>query len=232
MLTHDVETGRWTRQHGPLLALESERGFHSSWNLVPERYETSQATLDTLRKSGCEIGVHGLKHDGRDFESLKTLSRRLPKIRRQAEAWGAVGFRSPATHRVWNWMPLLELDYDTSYPDTDPFEPQGGGCCSWLPYFNGNMVELPITLVQDHTMFVILGETTGEQWLAKARALRDRGGMALVIVHPDYMAEDYRLAAYAEYLNMLPRTRRCGSPFPGRRRMVAPAGRLESGTVA
>ncbi len=130
-------------------------------------------------------------------------------------------------------MPLLELDYDTSYPDTDPFEPQGGGCCSWLPYFNGNMVELPITLVQDHTMFVILGETTGEQWLAKARALRDRGGMALVIVHPDYMAEDYRLAAYAEYLDMLAADPKVWVALPRTSPHGGAAGpRLESGTVA
>jgi hypothetical protein len=52
-------------------------------------------------------------------------------------------------------MASLPFEYDSSYPDTDPFEPQPGGCCSWLPYFNGPLVELPITLPQDHTLFVI-----------------------------------------------------------------------------
>jgi hypothetical protein len=62
-------------------------------------------------------------------------------IRQYANRWGAVGYRSPATHRRWEWMPLLGFEYDSSYPDTDPFEPQPGGCCTWLPYFNDGLVE-------------------------------------------------------------------------------------------
>ena len=87
-------------------------------------------------------------------------------------------------------MPLLGFDYDSSYPDTDPYEPQPGGCCSWLPFFNGDLVELPITLPQDHTLFEILGASTSALWLDKARFLRDRGGMALMITHPDYARND------------------------------------------
>ena len=203
VLTHDVEHAAGRDNIDPVLALEQERGLRSSWNFVPGRYTVSEATLNGLREAGCEIGVHGLKHDGRDFESLRTFKRRLPKIREQAELWGAVGFRSPSTHRVWEWMEMLGFTYDSSSPDTDPFEPQGGGCCSWLPFFNGDMVELPITLVQDHTMFVILGDPTPALWLSKAATLRDRGGMALVIVHPDYMSDESRFDAYARYLDMV-----------------------------
>ena len=70
----------------------------------PRALHVSEATLNGLREAGFEIGVHGLKHDGRDFESLRTFKRRLPEIREQGELWGAVGFRSPSTHRVWEWM--------------------------------------------------------------------------------------------------------------------------------
>jgi hypothetical protein len=100
-----------------------------------------------------------------------------------------VGFRSPATYRVWEWMPLLGFEYDTSYPDTDPFQPQSGGCCSLLPYFNQDTVELPITLAQDHTMFVILNKPDARLWMEKAEHVRDQGGMALVLTHPDYLDE-------------------------------------------
>ena len=51
-------------------------------------------------------------------------------MRAYAERWEAVGFRSPATHRDWELMPLLGVDYDSSSPDTDPFEPKSGGCCT------------------------------------------------------------------------------------------------------
>jgi hypothetical protein len=97
-------------------------------------------------------------------------------------------------------MPLLGFDYDTSYPDTDPYEPEAGGCCSLLPFFNSDLVELPITLPQDHTLFVILQESNERRWLEKTRFLRERGGMALLITHPDYMLESTRLELYERFL--------------------------------
>ena len=81
----------------------------------------------------------------------------------------------------------------SSSPDTDPYEPQPGGCCSLLPFHNRGIVELPITLPQDHTLFVILQHADAGLWLRKAGHIRDRGGMVLVVTHPDY-AHDQRLA--------------------------------------
>jgi hypothetical protein len=199
VLTHDVEHAAGRDAIERVRAVEAALGLRSSWNLVPERYEVPDELVAHLWSAGCEVGVHGLRHDGRDLASLRTLRRRLPEMRRWAERWGAVGFRSPATHRVWEWMPLLGFAYDSSSPDTDPYEPVPGGCCSWLPFFNGDLVELPITLPQDHTLFVLLrGDET--PWLTKAAALRARGGMALVITHPDYLLDDGPLEGYRRYL--------------------------------
>jgi hypothetical protein len=200
VMTHDVEEELGYRNLGLLRDVEVSLGFRSCWNFVPKRYEVEDETVAALTAEGFEIGVHGLYHDGRDLESERTLRERLPEIRRYAERWGAVGFRSPATHRRWELMPLLGFDYDSSSPDTDPFEPQSGGCCSLLPFFNGELVELPITLPQDHTLFVILGHHDEDAWVRKAEAVRDEGGMALLITHPDYMLADELLAAYERFL--------------------------------
>ena len=93
-------------------------------------------------------------------------------------------------------MPLLGFDYDSSYPDTDPYEPQSGGCCTWLPFFNQGMVELPITMPHDHNLFVILAEKDEQVWVEKAEFLRERGGMALIVTHPDYFVDERIPAAY------------------------------------
>jgi hypothetical protein len=199
VLTHDVETALGRDNVHLMRELEERAGYRSSWNFVPRRYEVDDALVRDLREAGFEVGVHGLYHDGRDLESRRVLEERLPEMRAYAERWGAAGFRSPATHRVWELMPLLGFDYDSSYPDTDPFEPQSGGCCSWLPFFNRELVELPITLPQDHTLFVILGRDEAA-WIEKAEFLRGRGGMALVITHPDYMLDERRLGAYERFL--------------------------------
>ena len=199
VLTHDVETARGRDTIGDVQTLELQCGYRSSWNLVPERYTVTSDLVRGLLKSGFEVGVHGLRHDGRDLESRRTLERRLPEMRRWADRWRADGFRAPATHRVWEWMPLLGFDYDSSYPDTDPYEPIAGGCCSWLPFFNETLVELPITLPQDHTLFVVLGRSD-QMWHEKAEFLRKRGGMALLITHPDYLVEEAHLSAYHRFL--------------------------------
>ncbi len=200
VLTHDVETEVGYRNVHLMREIERSAGLRSSWNFVPRRYPVADEVVAALGSDGFEVGVHGLFHDGRDIESRKTLDQRLPEIRRWAERWSAVGFRSPATHRSWELMPLLGFDYDSSSPDTDPFEPQPGGCCTWLPFVNDGLVVLPITLVQDHTLFEILGHASEEAWIEKAAFLRARGGLVLLITHPDYMLGDVRLEAYRRFV--------------------------------
>jgi hypothetical protein len=200
VLTHDVEGEVGLSNLLQLLEVEVRRGYRSSWNFVPENQTSADdAFLEELRDGGFEVGVHGLFHDGRDI-SERTFKRRLPRIRGYAERWQASGFRSPSTIRSWELMPLLGFDYDSSYSDTAPFEPQPGGCCSWLPYMIEGLVELPITLPQDHTLFELLG-LDGLIWLEKARFLRDEGGMALILTHPDYIANERLLDSYVDFLD-------------------------------
>jgi hypothetical protein len=192
VLTHDVETAAGYRDMDLLRAPERARGYRSSWNFVGARYQVDDETVRSLQDDGCEIGVHGLWHDGRDLAG-RLMDERLPAMWEHASRWNAVGFRSPATHRDWELMHRLGFDYDSSYTDTDPYEPQPGGCCTFFPYFNRGTVELPITLPQDHTLFTILQHADAGLWLRKAEHIRDRGGMVLALTHPDY-AHDQRLA--------------------------------------
>lgn len=201
VLTHDVETAEGYSRLGELRAVEAEFGLRSAWNFVPKRYEIDEAVVRELHDEGHEVGVHGLYHDGRDLESRELLERRLPEMREAAVRWQAAGFRSPALRRVFELMPMLGFDFDSSYPDTDPHGPDGGGCCSWLPYELQDLVELPVTLPQDHTLFEILGHEDGALWHEKTAYLRERQGMALLITHPDYMQDPRRLGAYRRYLS-------------------------------
>jgi hypothetical protein len=166
---------------------------------VPRNHHvTHEAVVEALWRDGFEVGVHGLFHDGRDIEEFET---RLPEIRNYAERWRASGFRSPSTLRRWDVMPRLPFLYDSSYFDTSPFEPQPGGCCTWLPYMIEDIVELPITLPQDHTLFEILGAEDEEIWVEKARFLRGECGMALTLTHPDYSRNDSLVSAYRALLD-------------------------------
>jgi peptidoglycan/xylan/chitin deacetylase (PgdA/CDA1 family) len=207
VLTHDVEGPRGMENIPRLLEIERRHGLRSSWNFVAEDYPIDPNLFPALREAGCEIGLHGLHHDGLLFADRNRFAAQLPRIHRVMREWGAVGFRSPATQREPAWMPELSCLYDSSFPDTDPFEPQPGGCCSIWPFFLGDLVELPITMVQDHTLFEILRETSIKRWVEKSEWLAGNHGLVNVLVHPDYLLSDRRLDLYEQLLVHL-----CGMP--------------------
>jgi glycosyltransferase involved in cell wall biosynthesis len=69
-------------------------------------------------------------------------------------------------------------------------------------------VELPYTLPQDHTLFVLLRARNNEVWKTKVDWIARKGGMALMDVHPCYTNPDgdvwgrdsYPLTVYADFL--------------------------------
>jgi peptidoglycan/xylan/chitin deacetylase (PgdA/CDA1 family) len=203
ILTHDVEGPDGVDNIARVRDVERRHGMVSSWNFVAEGYEVDASVFDQLRRSGCEVGLHGVSHDGRLFQDRRSFDEQLPRIRHYLREWGVEGFRSPATYRNADWMPELGCGYDSSFPDTDPFEPQPGGCCSILPFFLGDVVELPITLTQDHTVFEILRVDPMRLWAQKAAWIIREHGLVTVLVHPDYVLDDARLAVYDELLGWL-----------------------------
>lgn len=203
LLTHDVEGPAGVANVLRVIELEQRYGFTSCWNFVAEWYPIPDGLFDEVRSRGCEIGLHGILHDGKLFSSRESFEANLPKIREYSERWGTVGFRSPATHRNADWMHELPVEYDSSFPDSDPFEPQPGGCCSIMPFFFGDVVELPLTMMQDHTMFEILREPGIDRWTDKADWIIGRHGLVNLNVHPDYVVEQRYLDRYEAFLEYL-----------------------------
>ncbi len=203
VLTHDVETDRGQKFAGAVADLEEAMGFRSSFNLVASRYPLDFGLIEDLVGRGFEVGVHGLYHDGRLFSSRGEFSRRARLINERLRELGACGFRSPLTHRHPEWMQELAIEYDSSFFDTDPYEPIPGGTMSIWPFQLGAFIELPCTLVQDHTLRVVLGERTTRIWLKKLEFIADARGMALLTTHPDYLREPTTLDLYRDFLTEL-----------------------------
>lgn len=203
VLTHDIETAEGQAFVRRVVELEADLGFRSSFNFVPERYRLDTALIENLKRLGFEVGIHGLKHDGKLFRTKQLFEQRVQAINRYLERFDAVGFRTPLTHRHPEWMQLLAVEYDLSFFDTDPFEPIPGGTLSLWPFKLGRFWELPYTLVQDHTLTEVLGETTAKIWLDKVALIRQYHGMALVNSHPDYLASPKTWRVYEELLRAM-----------------------------
>jgi peptidoglycan/xylan/chitin deacetylase (PgdA/CDA1 family) len=201
ILSHDVESREGVRLAVELADLEEALGFRSAFNFGGW-YEVDPGVLRELGSRGFEIGLHGIAHDRSLFSSRQEFDRQLPLLRSLAERFGASGFRSPATHRVFDWLAELPVEYDGTVPHSDPYEPQPGGCCSIWPFFVGDVVELPYTLPQDHTLLTLLGHRTPKLWLDTAAAIEARSGLVHCVSHPDpgYLGDADKRHIYAEFL--------------------------------
>jgi peptidoglycan/xylan/chitin deacetylase (PgdA/CDA1 family) len=205
ILTHDVETAQAMSVIPRVAEMEAERGLRSSFNFVPLDYDTPEPLLQELREGGFEIGVHGDSHDGLLFSSWSAFKERVVAVNEAGRRWKASGFRSPATYRNPEWMHLLEFEYDSSYSNTAPCEPQPGGCGSFFPFPVDGLIELPITLPQDHTLYELLEQTDASTWLSVLERIRQSHGMACVLTHPDpaagYLGSEGIDAHYGELLD-------------------------------
>lgn len=215
ILTHDVESAKGQHLVPVLADMEESLGFRSLFNFVLEDYPLDKGLIKDLRQRGFEIGVHGLKHDGKSFDSYHCFSQQTPKINRYLTKFRCTGFRSPLTLRNPAWMQMLEIDYDLSFFDTDPYEPMPGGVMSIWPFAIGHFLELPYTLPQDSTLFNLLGETSPRIWLEKIDFLEKYHGMALVIVHPDYSGQGALKQIYESFLGKIKERGRYWHALPG-----------------
>jgi hypothetical protein len=217
VLTHDVEAAKGLERCRQLAELEESLGFRSSFNFVAEDYEVPDELIHFLNARGFEVGVHGLHHRGNLFGSEKNFHQQAERINQWISKWEAKGFRTPSLYHNLDWIGDLDILYDSSTFDTDPFEPQPDGLGTIFPlWVSGNngqkgYVELPYTLPQDFTLFALMGEKDTKIWKQKLEWIAEKGGMGLLLTHPDYMnfrkghlkSGEYSAHHYREFLEYI-----------------------------
>jgi len=212
VLTHDVEGRQGLDRCHQLAEVEMNLGFRSSFNFVPEGEYSSEPVREFLSRNGFEVGVHDLHHDGSLYRSWRDFKAQSERINYYLNSWNAVGFRAGFMFHNLHWLKDLNILWDASTFDNDPFEPQPQGVNTLFPFWvsrpdQTGYVELPYTLAQDSTLFLILRERGIDLWKRKLDWVAGHGGLALVNVHPDSMnfngkqkAFEYRAALYQELL--------------------------------
>jgi hypothetical protein len=204
IITHDIETAPG-RDFAPQLAdIDASFGFKPSFQIIPEeRYEVTASFLDSLRSRGCEVNLHGLNHDGRDFENRQMFLERVQKINRYARLYGAAGFRSPVLYRNLDWYADFQFSYDMSVPNCAHLDPQRGGCCTVMPYFIGQILELPLTMTQDYSLFHYLHQNSIDLWKQQIDLVLEKYGLISFNIHPDYVVDEPYRGIYLKLLDYL-----------------------------
>jgi len=208
IMTHDVETQAGRDFCATLMNMNDEVGIRSSFQIIPEeRYSVPASFLSSLRNRGFEINVHDFNHDGHLFGERQRFLVRADRINAYGRAFEAEGFRSGALYRNPDWLDALQFSYDMSFPNVAHLDPQRGGCCTVMPFFIGNILELPLTCTQDYSLFHILGNFSLDLWEKQTERIMEKHGLISFIVHPDYIIDTKPRRTYLALLNYLAKLR-------------------------
>jgi hypothetical protein len=204
IMTHDVETVAGRDFCTTLMDIDDSFGIKASFQVIPEeRYGVGREFLSSIRDRGFEVVVHDLNHDGHLYRTREQFLERAAKINAYGKEYGADGFRAGVLYRKQLWYEALDFAYDMSVPNVAHLDPQRGGCCTVMPYFVGNILELPVTTTQDYTLFNILEEYSTALWKRQIELIMERHGLMSFIVHPDYIAATRERGIYEELLGHL-----------------------------
>jgi hypothetical protein len=219
VMTHDVETVVGRDFCATVMDLDDAYGVKASISIVPEvRYEVTTEYLDSIWKRGFEVCVQDLNHDGLLFKDREEYLVRVKKINAYGKQYGATGFRSAVLYRNQMWFDQLKFSYDMSVPNVAHLEPQRGGCCTVMPYFVGDILELPVTTTQDYALFNYLNEYSIDLWKRQIDLVMEQHGLVSFIVHPDYITKSREWDVYKSllaYLAQLRDEKRLWIPMPG-----------------
>jgi hypothetical protein len=207
VVTHDVETEKGLEFCFELMDLDESFGIKASFQVVPEgSYEVPDTFIQAVRDRGFEVNVQDLNHDGNLFRERSEFRRRAEKINQFGASHGISGFRSAVLYRNLEWYDALRFSFDMSVPNVAHLDPQKGGCCTVMPYFFGNTVEIPVTTTQDYMLFHLLDDYSLDLWKEQVNLIVARHGLASFIVHPDYVMEDKARRVYRDLLAFLRET--------------------------
>lgn len=219
VMTHDVETAEGRDFSRTLMDINDKFGIKSSFQVVPERrYAVPESYLESIRSRGHEVNVQDLNHDGHLFRERQQFLHRATRINEYGQKYRADGFRSAVLYRKQSWFDALQFSYDMSVPNVAHLDPQHGGCCTVMPYFVGDILELPVTTTQDYSLFHILNEYSLDLWKRQIDLILEKHGLANFIVHPDYIISTRERTVYESllaYLVRLREERNVWIPTPG-----------------
>jgi hypothetical protein len=123
-----------------------------------------------------------------------------------------VGFRAPILqHNQTILLALKEAGYlyDTSVPTWEPKHPytmKPHGIGTVYPLMLNGIIEIPLTLPQDHQLLSVLGfapEEVLKTWATMTSVIRDLNGVCMFLVHPDYELANSNNDLYEELVNIV-----------------------------
>jgi peptidoglycan/xylan/chitin deacetylase (PgdA/CDA1 family) len=215
LVTHDVDTLKGLQRAKHLKKLEEKYDVPSAWYIPSKHYKLNLETIRELANYG-EVGAHGTRHDGKlDQLPKQKLVERLREAKETLEKIinrSIEGFRAPLLQHNVEIIRTLEetgYTYDTSIPTWEPKHPctmKPHGIATAYPLTINGLIEIPVTLPQDHQFLYVLGlapKEVVEKWLDATSIIKSLGGLCTFLIHPDYELANASMDVYEELVNTI-----------------------------
>jgi peptidoglycan/xylan/chitin deacetylase (PgdA/CDA1 family) len=214
VVTHDVDTPQGLARAGPIKKMEEKYDVESAWYVPTRHFPLNPKMIKDLANHG-EVGVHGAQHSGNLISlSHQKLYRLLYEARQllgKMSGSSVKGFRSPLLQHnstILEQLKKADYCYDTSIPTWEPKHPQTMspfGIGTVFPLVLNNLVEIPVSTVQDHQLLYVLGLTAKEtlaEWRSFMTIIKEIGGCSVLLSHPEYgLFDSENISMYEDFLS-------------------------------
>lgn len=222
IVTHDVDTREGLLKAKHLKKLEKKYHVSSAWYIPSKRYKLDTEIVRELANHD-EVGAHGTSHDGKliHLPQQKLLERMKECKETLAKVAGVEihGFRTPllqCSKEIINSTIKTGFRYDSSCPTWEPLSPttlKPYGIRTSFPIMINNMVEIPVTFLQDHQLLYLLKkkpEQCTQIWIELKEHIKEIGGLCSLLIHPDYeFTKPKNLIFYEQFLNIFTEDSEC-----------------------
>lgn len=216
IVTHDVDTKQGLARARPIKKLEEKYDIESAWYIPTKHYSLDSGTVRDLANYG-EVGVHGAQHSGNlvglPNQKLYQLLYEAKKLLGKISDSPVKGFRSPLLQHnstIFEQLKKADYSYDTSVPTWEPKHPQTMspfGIGTVFPLVLNDLVEIPISIVQDHQLLYVLGLTAKEtlaEWFSFMTTIKEIGGCSVLLSHPEYgLFDSENISMYEDFLTYI-----------------------------
>jgi peptidoglycan/xylan/chitin deacetylase (PgdA/CDA1 family) len=216
IVTHDVDTKQGLARASSIKKLEERYDIESAWYVPTKHYSLDSEMIKDLANHG-EVGVHGAQHSANlislPSQKLYQLLRESKQLLSKISGSSVKGFRSPLLQHnstILEQLKKADYSYDTSIPTWEPKHPQTVspfGIGTVFPLVLNNLVEIPVSTVQDHQLLYVLGLTAKEtvaEWFSFMTLIKEIGGCSVVLSHPEYgLFDSGNISVYEDFLGCI-----------------------------
>ena len=214
VVTHDVDTQQGLARAGPIKKMEEKYDVESAWYVPTRHFSLDLGMIKDLADHG-EVGVHGAQHNGNlislPSQKLYRLLYEAKQLLGKMSGSSVKGFRSPLLQHnstILEQLKKADYSYDTSIPTWEPKHPQTMspfGIGTVFPLVLNNLVEIPVSTVQDHQLLYVLGLTAKEtlaEWCSLMSIIKEIGGCSVLLSHPEYgLFDSENISMYEDFLS-------------------------------